>query len=345
VLRSWTPIVALLAIGSLACDRDSAAVGDAGTETDSADAPFEIEDGRDVEATGDGADQAEAAEDVPDAAPACVEPAAECTTTACHSPPFSVSCIGGTVTDEAGVPLVGQIVSICVEDRCVSGRSREGGWFAITLPAASSDSLGMHFPGGDPPRLEPFCRFGALCDGAVRLCNDFRLYPAPTSGTPVPPPPPPDTPLPADLRIEADDGAALVLPAGAVALLPVGAPDFVALTRFPLDEHTPCFIDPARPPLALWVVTPLNSQVIEPGTMVEPVFRPAGLDLPNEFGLAAGAAVDVYMVGGGHLGTGLRSGDWARVAGATVTADGTRIQTLPGEGLGDLTWFGIYAAE
>jgi hypothetical protein len=151
--------------------------------------------------------------------------------------------------------------------------------------------------------------------------------------------------LPADLRIEADDGAALVLPAGAVVLLPVAAPEFMALTRFPLEEHAPCFIDPARPPLALWAVTPLNSMVIEPGTMVDPVLRPAGLDLPNDYGLAPGAAVDVYMVGGGHPETGLLSGEWERVAGAVVTGDGTRIQTLPGEGLGDLTWFGIYAAE
>lgn len=334
----------------LSCDRAADPAGDAAEAVEAADSVDTPPDGEadivEDAAAGESTDVEDGDADgtVEDAAPPCVEPTAECAETACHAPPFTATCIGGTVRDENGEPLGDQLVSACIGGRCVSARSRADGWFAIRLPSEPSDSLGMHFP-SDPPRLEPFCRFRALCDGPIHVCDDFRLYPAPLSGTPLPPSPPPDWPLTEDLRIEAADGAALVLPAGAVAMLPVGLPDYMALTRFPLEENMPCFIDPAHPPLALWAVTPGNAEIIEPGTMIDPVLRPAALDLPNEFGLAPGAAVEVYMVGGGHTVTGLESGEWAPVATAAVTADGARIRTNPGEGIGDLTWFGIYAVE
>jgi hypothetical protein len=63
---------------------------------------------------------------------------------------------------------------------------------------------------------------------------------------------------------------------------------WVALTRFPLDEHVPCFLDPSNLPLALYAVTPMDTMVIEPGTHLEPILRTARLDLPNETDLAAG---------------------------------------------------------
>lgn len=342
-------LMLLLAVAP-ACDRETDeardatdAPADVAAEADDATIDGDAVEDTPVETLSE-VDEPDADAGAEDAAPPCLEPEAECTVAACHAPPFGVTCIAGTVRDDGGTPIGNQVVSACLDGRCFSGRSREDGWFALRLPGSLSNSLGMHFP-SDPPRLEPFCRFRNLCDGPVHVCDDLRLYPAPTAGTAVPLAPPPDSPLPADLRIEADDGAALVLPAGAVVLLPIGLPDWMALTRFPLEEYVPCFLDPARLPLALWAVTPGNSQIIEPGTMTEPVLRAAGLDLPNEFGLAPGTAVDVYMVGGGHQETGLETGEWAPMATATVTADGTRIHTDPGQGLGDLTWFGIYAAE
>jgi hypothetical protein len=176
----------------------------------------------------------------------------------------------------------------------------------------------------------------------VHLCNDFRLYPAPTTGTAVPPP---TVVLPAEIRVASTDGTAtLILPAGAEVLLPIDVTDFfLTFSRFPVAEHRPCFIDPANLPLALYVVTPIDSEIIEPGTSPEPVLRNAALDLPNDTGLAAGTVVDVWVVGGAHaLDAGLAEGEWRRWTSATVSADGTRIRTATGEGIGYLTWFGIY---
>jgi hypothetical protein len=100
-------------------------------------------------------------------------------------------------------------------------------------------------------------------------------------------------------------------------------------------------VDPADPPAALYAVTPEATYLFEPGTTT---MAPAGLDLPNDAGLAADTDVDVYVLGSTYTThTDLEAGDWVRFAGARVTSDGSRIQTAPGEGIGYLTWFGVYA--
>jgi len=294
-----------------------------------ADADVDASDEPD-EATGDGDGEV---------VPPCAEPSVACLGPACHAAPFAVTCVAGTVSDETGAPLVNQAVALCASDRCFFSRSDSTGWFALRMPFPTISEFALYFP-SDPPRHTPFCRYAELCDDAVHLCNDFRLYPAPTTGVAVPP----SGALPADLRIEAGDGAAMILPAGAEVLLPIEAVDFfLTFSRFPLAEHVPCFIDPARLPLALWVVTPLDTEIIEPDTSLDPVFLPASLDLPNDTGLAAGTVVDVYVLGGVHaLDAGLAEGEWRRGTSATVSADGTRIRTATGDGIGYLTWFGIY---
>jgi hypothetical protein len=243
------------------------------------------------------------------------------------------------VLDEAGAPMTYRPVAMCEGTRCFFGCSDTDGFFAVNVPSGSVESVALYFPSGSE-RHSPFCRVRDLCDGAVHLCTEFRLYPAPTTGSDVG-----YGELAADVRVEAGDGAALIFGAGSEVLLPIDAvTTTVALSRFPLAEHAPCFIDPAAPPLALWAVTPMDTLFIEPGTMVTPVLRSADLDLPNETGLAAGAVVDVFVLGGAHpQDAGLEEGEWRAVTTATVSIDGTRIRTAPGAGLGYFTWFGIYA--
>jgi|GEM_PF-3052064 len=313
--------------------RDAAEVGNDGTTEAEvraeADAPVEEVEGDEVEPADDGG---------ADAPAVCLEPSGRCLAAACHAPPFALHCVGGTVRDGAGAPLGDQMVALCAAGHCYSARSRADGWFAAAIPASVSavDGVAIYFP-SDPPRHTPFCRLEALCDGAVELCTEFRLYEAP-AGVEVP-----VGALPSEVRIEAADGGALVLPAGVEVLPPIGAAQSLALTRFPLEEHVPCFLDRAHLPAALYVVTPVDTEIIEPGTMTDPVLRAVGLDLPNDAGLAAGAVVDVFVLGGAHpQDAGLTEGEWSPAATATVSADGRRIRTADGEGIGYLTWFGIY---
>ena len=335
-------LLALLLLTPLGACSDDDVAHDVPDGADDGEATPDVP-GPDADADGDADDapgEVDPADDGGSEIPAvCAEPTGSCVDDSCHPPPFDVHCVGGTVRDETGAPLGNQMVALCAAGRCYSARSRPDGWFTASIPASVTaiDELALYFP-SDPPRHSPFCRTTALCDGTVELCTDFRLYPAPATGVELP-----FGALSTEVRVEASDGAALVLPAGVEVLPPIGAEQRLALSRFPLAEHVPCFVDPTDLPAALYVVTALDTEVIEPGTMTDPVLRPAGLDLPNDSGLAAGAVVDVFVLGGAHpQHAGLAEGEWAASATATVSTDGTRIRTAAGEGLAYLTWFGIY---
>jgi hypothetical protein len=292
------------------------------------DAPVEEEALADVE-------EEDVAEEEAPPPPPCVLPEEPCISEACHAPPFALECVGGWILDGAGDPIPGQGVSPCVHDVCYRASTREDGWFAVPLPPDPPiEVIKFSFP-GTGPRLRPFCRLDALCDGSVHLCATFVLREGPTSGTAIP-----EGELAGEIRVEAEDGAALLLPAGAEIEISPGAERWMALSRYPLEEDAPCFVDPADPPLALYAVTPSSSYVFVPSSHT---MTPAGLDLPNPTGLAPGAEVDVWVLGGvytTHID--IEEGDWIRRAGAVVSMDGARIRTRPGEGIGYLTWFGVY---
>ncbi len=266
--------------------------------------------------------------------PPCIGRDDACLDAACHAPPFDITCLGGWILDERGDPIPGQGVSACVDDTCYRADVYEDGWFAVNLPGTPNDHVKLSFPGTEP-RLRPFCLYDLICDGAVAACDAFVLRSGPSTGEAVP-----AGALPSDLSIVAEDTGALVLPAGSEIEIPFEAGSWMALTRYPIEEHLPCFLDPSDPPLALYAVTPLAAYVFEPGTTTT---TPAALDLPNDSGLPAGADVDVRVLGGSYLlHVDLTEGQWKVMAAARVSTDGTRIQTLPGEGIAYLSWFGIY---
>lgn len=277
----------------------------------------------------------------------CMDDTAACFTGGCHAPPYNVSCLGGRVVDSTGAPKQCQPVVACTEGTCFFGKSDGDGFFTVSISATDHPDLSLYFPVPmeGVKHHSPFCHYTELCDDDVHMCTDYVLYDTPTTGEAVPEStgPTDPNPLTADVRVEASDTGALVFHAGDEVDLPIFTEPWVALSRFPIDVHVPCFIDPGDLPLALYAVTPMDLQVIEPGTHLDPVYRTASLDLPNETGLAAGTAVDIYVLGGVHPADyGLLEGEWTRMAGATVTSDGSRIQTADCEGLGYLTWFGVY---
>lgn len=326
------PLVALLVLA--ACDGP-----DTSGQDSSIDAAPEAAD-----TTPEEPDAVDVPEDTscgPDGEP-CTARATTCHADPC-SAPFSPDCVAGHLVDGTGAPVACQGVVACAAGACYPALSYEDGFFAVSLAVTDLHHLALYFPGFE--HHSPFCRYDDLCDGEVHLCDPFVLRAAPTGGTPVP-----DfqETLESDIRIEADDTAAVVLPEGSTLKFPFGAfspsdPQWLALTRYPLDEDVPCFVDPADPPLALYVATPYDTLVIDPADWVDPTLVPAGLDLPNETSLPAGTVLDVHVLGGIHPDpAGLAEGEWAPLATATVTPDGTRIRTAPDEGIGYLTWFGLY---
>lgn len=316
-------VIATLTFAFVGCD-DNGSDGDGDADTD-------------VDGDSDGDSDGDADSDpVCETEPGCMASDAACME-GCGAGPYGMTCVGGTLLDENGEPLACQPAVVCANQRCFAGETDADGFFAVSMSGTPVEDVAVYFP-TNPQRHTPFCLYEEACDGANHLCTEFVLYPAPISGTAVP-----EGELPAEIRVEADDGAALILPAGTEMRLPLGAPQWLALERFPLDEHVPCFIDPTNLPAALYVVTPLDTMVIEPGTVADPVISPASLDLPNTTGLGAGAEVQIFVIGGGHaLEVGAHEGEWSSWLTATVSEDGTRIRSAVGEGLGYLTWFAVY---
>ncbi|MFO0626090.1 MAG: hypothetical protein U0325_10775 [Polyangiales bacterium] len=73
--------------------------------------------------------------------------------------------------------------------------------------------------------------------------------------------------------------------------------------------------------------------------------RPLGLRLPNTLNLAPGAAVDVVMMGGDILPPRSNAGRAVVAARGAVSVDGAFVETLPNEGVSQLTWVGVRARE
>ncbi len=333
-----THMILVAALAFSACDAKSTPSADTSTQDTLADSlddtPVDVPDDTATDASDPVPDPTCHLPDAP-----CAAPDIACHDTAC-TPPRNPTCIAGHVVDEAGLPIFCQGVVACTSGTCYPGNTDETGFFSVPIPASSVSYLGIYFP-GSPPRHTPFCRYTDLCDGANRLCDPYVLRLAPSSGTPAPD----NETLTADITVTADDGAVLTLPAGKDLKLPIGAGEWMALTRYPIEEDVPCFIDPDDLPVALYVVTPYDTMVIEPGTRFDPVLAPAELDLPNTSSLAANAPVQFYVLGGVHPEpAGLEEGLWGLFATGTVSADGARIRTDPGQGIGYLTWFGVYLA-
>lgn len=324
---------------SFGCDNGGDGDADADADADHQDADEE----QDADPDGGDADEADAEEAGPDH---CMESSTECTGT-CKTPPYEIPCVGGVIQNENGDPLPGQTAVVCVEytaapSACRYGTADEMGFFSVRIPDVSTvERVALYFT-TDPPHHTPYCELYNLCDGNVRVCEPWTLYPAPTEGTDIP-----EGELTEDIRIEAEDGAALIFRAGTKVDLPITA--MIAglggsLSRFPLDEgrQLPCFIDSDNPPLALYVFTPIDSMVLDPD-ILEPTPVPASLDLPNDTNLPAGTEVDIFVVGGGHPTVyGTHEGEWSSAVTATVTKNGERIQTADGEGISQLTWFAVY---
>ncbi len=73
--------------------------------------------------------------------------------------------------------------------------------------------------------------------------------------------------------------------------------------------------------------------------------RPLGLRLPNTLGLPPGAAVDLVVMGGDILPPQSNAGRALDAARARVSADGSAVETLSGEGLSLLTWVAVRATN
>jgi hypothetical protein len=231
--------------------------------------------------------------------------------------------LGATLVDETGAPQADAPVTVCGFDLCLHGKVDSTGAARV----ANAD--------GDPPLQHPAFKIG---DG---ITFAELAYPLPDQSEV-------DVGTTVAVRLpSAAEGAALAPGASAtsngvtVTLAPGAAIGFDTLTYGPNARGLRAQPIPlGKPPLAIDPAAriELAYALVPQGTTFCP---PAALDLPNTPAWPAGTAVEILAHGIDLEQPWAPYGGWAVVATASVSADGSRIQTPPGGGIPVLATVGL----
>lgn len=251
----------------------------------------------------------------------------------CQDPdgPDGGSCltsVSGQIVDEAGAPLDGILVSVC-GDACFFGRTAQDGRFVTFIKERlipSTYAVEVH---GRPDRAPFYARLPALTGDTVTLIAPLVLPLLPATGPAIRLDESAQTITEGDVTLELAAGTKLELDVEDVAMLPLGA-QLRTLNASAALRTRLAFVDATRPPDLLFGFAPF-----------EVIFsQKARVTFANTAQLPANAAVDVLSQRGLLSGTPPAAG-FDRVAGAHVSADGTKIVMDAGEGVTTLTWLAL----
>lgn len=262
----------------------------------------------------------------------------------------SVPCVGGVlvthvtgrIVDESASPVEGAAAQLCARVApadllmCLEPAFADAsGRFAIEVPSMArclaSASLRVRLPATSTATTYCPVTLDAV-DGRLALERDLVLF-APSAPRLLPP-----EGDPAQVRtVVLDDGLEIDL---APDDLGPGA-DYTSLAarRIALDAVGLCFLADAPALDGLYAFAP-ESTLAGAG---------APLRIPNVTGIAAGADVELYLLGGLDSvlsdGRTIDEAAFERFGRASVSADGATIATAPGTGLPYLSWLGYRAAR
>jgi hypothetical protein len=240
-----------------------------------------------------------------------------------------VATVNGKVIDEAGAPLRDILMSVCAR-ACYYGKTDAAGVFSVKVYShlvVEQFATSVH---GRPDYADYYAPL-------PRPVGDTYTYAAPLTLPRLPESGPDITNDSADsARRIASGGATLHLAAGTTVdisiddrlLGPIGSqlrPVKVA------NPKTMPFIDPAAPPTLLYGFAPFEARFS----------RKTAVSFANTSGLPRGTAIDVRSMSG-LVGEKPPAGRFSSVATAHVSADGTRIDMDPGQGVSGLTWLALF---
>lgn len=255
---------------------------------------------------------------VPDGAPTSCAPAVDGGT--------CVLGAKGKVTDLTGAPLGNLVMTFCGA-ACFGTRSDDAGAYFIPVGfVLDTENYAIHAD-GRPDHGVDYLR---LQHGEPELV---------TAAMRVPPIAPSDVLLPPD-----DAGAPSTVSVGDLTLSVAAGTTFVLdpedgergdvgrqfrVAYVPLAS-APAYATAARL-AAIYVIAPSGAQAS----------AKMGVVLKNTAGLPASSAVDILVLGDDYFSVPPNVGLLSVQAAAHVSADGTTIQTDPGEGIVKLTWLGV----
>ncbi len=324
LLVAFTAAAALTACGS--DDSDGSSGGGGGGSAGSGGTTNTPDAGEDVTESdvADDVQESDTGSDVTHEAGACTD----------------VTSISGSAVDadDAAMAEVNVVLCIYYEDgnsKCLSPeKTNASGEFTASMTGGAvclnSAAYHMHVP-DDLTMVGLYCPVDLTGGGDVTIEEPNKLVQAPDCTRD----PLGDTTQPHE--IVAPDGASMTVVPDELFMIGHDF-EYEDLRLVTWDHETwgwPCFIDESDPPDGLVALTP----DLEPKS--EDAFH---VSFPNDAGLSAGTAVDLYALAGAASmtwdGDILHEGDWVAIGEAEVSSDGSRIETRAGEGLPFGTWVG-----
>jgi hypothetical protein len=232
----------------------------------------------------------------------------------------------GTVADLSNARLPGLPVTMCSPSICFGSRADDAGVYTVPVGDFILTQYFAVHADGRPDHAVDYHRLDAGEPSVVHV--DMHL---PTL-------PPSSVALPAD-----DAGAPSSITVGDVTL------QIAAGTTFELDVED--FGIPAARALRVAAVPVASAPGWAAGSNVAAIYAlapsgakpsiPMGVVLRNAPGFPASAGVDILVLSDDYYSTPPSVGDLVLQATAHVSADGTTIQTDPGQGIKEITWLAI----
>ena len=232
----------------------------------------------------------------------------------------------GTVFDLNGTPLPQLVMTMCSPGLCYGTQSNEAGVYTVPIgDFLVTSSYAIHAD-GRPDHGVDYFRLGANEPEVISV--DMHL---PTL-------PPSSVQLPAD-----DGGTATSVTVGDVTL------QIAAGTTFDLDIED--FGTTAGRTLRVASVPLASAPAYAAANHIDAIYvlapsgakpsLPMGVALRNAAGLPAGSAVDVFVLSDDYFSVPPSVGTLLLPSTAHVSADGTTIQTDPGQGISEITWLAV----
>lgn len=240
-----------------------------------------------------------------------------------------VATVNGTLIDEMGAPLRDILMSVCAR-ACYYGKTDAAGVFSIKV---YSHLVVDHFATavhGRPDYADYYAPLPRSVGDIYTYATPLMLPRLPESGPDI------TSEGSGSARRMASGGATLHLAARTTVdisidgrlLGPIGSQ--LRAVKVANPKAMP-FIDPASPPTLLYGFAPFEARFSQ---------RTA-ISFANTSGLPGGTAIDVRGMGG-LVGEAPPAGRFSSVATAHVSADGTRIDMDPGQGISGLTWLALF---
>jgi hypothetical protein len=231
----------------------------------------------------------------------------------------------GTVSDLAGVALPDLVMTMCSPATCYGTRADDAGAYVVSIgDFLVTQNYAVHAD-GRPDHAVDYFRLGANEPQVITV--DMRVPPLPPSTVLLPP----------------DSAPASSVTVGDLTL------QIAAGTTFDLDIED--FGTDAGRTLRVAPVALEDAPSYAAANNVDAIYalapsgakpsQPMGVVLRNAAALPAAAAVDLLVLSDDYFSTPPSVGTLVLAASAHVSADGSTIQTDPGQGISEITWLAV----